>query len=63
MKLGQKYKNIFVGFSVQMKTLKFAFKINWPLEDDRTATTKKEIKYYKQNISNQIHTGEFSQGP
>ena len=30
--LGQKYKNIFVGFLVQMKTLKFAFEINWPLE-------------------------------
>ena len=26
-----KYKNIFVGFLVQMKTLKFAFEINWPL--------------------------------
>ena len=31
MKLGQKYKNIFVGFLVQMKTLRFAFEINWPL--------------------------------
>ena len=31
MKLGQKYKNIFVGFLVQTKTLKFAFEINWPL--------------------------------
>ena len=31
LKLGQKYKNIFVGFLVQMKTLKFAFEINWPL--------------------------------
>ena len=29
--LGQMYKNIFIGFLVQMKTLKFAFKINWPL--------------------------------
>ena len=29
--LGQKYKNIFIGFLVQMKSLKFAFKINWPL--------------------------------
>jgi hypothetical protein len=28
LKLGQKYKNIFVGFLVQMKTLKFAFEIN-----------------------------------
>ena len=31
LKLGQKYKNIFVGFLVQMKALKFAFEINWPL--------------------------------
>ena len=29
--LGQKYKNIFVRFLVQMKTLKFAFETNWPL--------------------------------
>ena len=29
--LGQKYKNIFVGFLVQMKSLEFAFEINWPL--------------------------------
>ena len=25
-------KNIFAGFLVQMKSLEFAFKINWPLE-------------------------------
>ena len=31
LRLGQKYKNIFVWFFVQMKTLKFAFKIYWPL--------------------------------
>ena len=29
--LGQKYKNIFVGFLVQIKSLEFAFEINWPL--------------------------------
>ena len=29
--LGQKYKIIFVGFLVQMKTFKSAFEINWPL--------------------------------
>ena len=29
--LGQKYKNILV----QMKTLKFAFEINWPLESGK----------------------------
>ena len=28
---GQKYKNMFVCFLVQMKTLKFAFEIYWPL--------------------------------
>ena len=30
-RLGQKYKNIFVHFLVQMKTLKSPFEINWPL--------------------------------
>ena len=29
--LRQKYKNIFVRFLVQMKTLNFAFEIKWPL--------------------------------
>ena len=28
---GQKYKNIFVRFLVQVKTVEFAFEINWPL--------------------------------
>ena len=32
LKLGQKYKNIFVGFLVQIKTLKFASEINLPLD-------------------------------
>ena len=31
LKLGQKYKNIFVGSLVQIKTLKVTFQINWPL--------------------------------
>ena len=30
-RLGQKYKNIYVRFLVQMKTLKSPFEINWPL--------------------------------
>ena len=30
-RLGQKYKNIFVHFLVQMKTLKSPFEIHWPL--------------------------------
>ena len=33
LKLGQKYKNIFVCFLVQTKTAKSPFKINWPLAD------------------------------
>ena len=33
------YKNIFVGFLVQMKSLEFAFEINRPLE-----INKKELK-------------------
>ena len=39
-KLGQKYKNIFVCFLVQMETLKFAFEINWSLATTVTATLK-----------------------
>ena len=31
-RLGQKYKNIYVRFVLQMKTLKSPFEINWPLE-------------------------------
>ena len=40
LKLGQKYKNIFVRFLVQMKTLKFAFEIYWPLRMGSLFTTK-----------------------
>ena len=29
--LGQRYRNFFVSFLVQMKTFKSAFEINWPL--------------------------------
>ena len=36
-RLGQKCKNIFVRFLIQMKTLKFAFEINWPLIITRCA--------------------------
>ena len=37
--LGQKYKNIFVGILVQMKSLEFAFEINWPLRVGRNKGT------------------------
>ena len=39
LKLGQKYKNIFVHFLVQMKTSKFAFEINWPLNPPQTKSS------------------------
>ena len=42
LKLGQNYKNIFVVFLVQMKTLKFAFEINWPLGIGQKLSDKNE---------------------
>ena len=36
----QKY---FVGFLVQMKSLEFAFEINWPLADIQNSWSEKEI--------------------
>ena len=36
--LGQKYKNIFIGFLVQMKSLEFAFEINLPLVKQKFQT-------------------------
>ena len=42
--LGQKYKNIFVRFLVQMKTSKFAFEINWPLESTQLKDSSKQNK-------------------
>ena len=39
--LGQKYKNIFVRFLVQMKTLNFAFEIIGPLALERNRNGRK----------------------
>ena len=39
---GQKYKNIFVRFLVQMKTSKSHFEINWHLEWEKVQLYKKE---------------------
>ena len=36
LRLGQKYKNIFVVFLVQMESFISAFEINWPLEEIET---------------------------
>ena len=33
MRIGQKYKNTFLGFLVEMKTFLSAFEIDWPLVD------------------------------
>ena len=43
-RLGQKYKNIFVRFLVQMKTLKNPFEINWPLGIPKDKMRKNEIE-------------------
>ena len=40
LKLVQIYKSIFVGILVQMKTFKFAFEINWPLETTTAAALR-----------------------
>ena len=42
-RLGHKYKNIFVRFLVQMKTLKFAFEIYWPLAEYKFNATSKQL--------------------
>ena len=59
MKLGQKYKNVFVGFLVQMKTFKFAFEINWPLKLSLSFLNKavdnndnSSLKTFVQELSN-----------
>ena len=44
---GQKYKNIFIHFLAQMKTLKFAFEIYWPLH--------KEITYQQEQQDGSLH--------
>ena len=45
--LGQKYKNIFVHFLMQMETLKFAFQIYWPLEGLCSLDSFTHIHYSK----------------
>ena len=42
-RLGQKYRNIFVLFLVQMKTLKFAFEIYWPVTQTGNSKSSCEI--------------------
>ena len=47
--LGQKYKNIFIQFLVQVKTLNFAFEINWQLI--YASSTNKEAHIRDQHTS------------
>ena len=47
--LGQKYKNIFIQFFVQMKTPKFAFENNWPLSQCISLKKHQGIYVLKQN--------------
>ena len=46
LRLGQKHKNIFVRFLVQMKTLKFAFEIYWPVDFSTQGTVNYLIFSY-----------------
>ena len=45
-RLGQKYKNNFVPFLVQMKTLKFAFEIQWPLGDMKKSLNASLVSHW-----------------
>ena len=68
--LGQKYKNIFVQFLVQMKTLNFAFEINWPLvvsdpkvksnEDSNKKRNQKVLKKRKETKKTALHCTALS---
>ena len=49
--LGQKYKNIFIRFLVQMKTLNFAFEINWPLGNMFAIEDLSSVDVQKLNIT------------
>ena len=55
--LGPKYKNIFVWYLVQMKTSKFAFKINWPLKQNAS----KEISTFETLPSTKNFASSFNQ--
>ena len=48
--LGQKYRNIFVLFLVQMKTLNFAFEINWPLKSTKPNMEKNTFMLWKKTL-------------
>ena len=43
IELGQNYRNILVQFLVQIKTLKFACEINWPLVDETKSMLCRDV--------------------
>ena len=47
--LGQNYRNILVPFLVQIKTLKFASEINWPLVIDKDSNISEGIFIFIQS--------------
>ena len=53
--LGQKYKNIVVRFSVQMRSLEFAFEINWPLSEFKQYIFDKKANSCEVSIWQQIN--------
>ena len=52
MKLGQTYKNIFVGFLVHRKSLEFAFEINWPLPNTGVFSIQHRVSTWRLPIKN-----------
>ena len=49
--LGQKYKNIVVRFLVQMRSLEFAFEINWPLSEFKQYIFDKKEQLWSINLT------------
>ena len=52
LKLGQTYKNIFVGFLVHRKSLEFAFEINWPLPNTGVFSIRHRVSTWRLPIKN-----------
>ena len=65
--LGPKYKNIFVRLLLQMKTLNFAFEINWPLwcllirACNSTILCNTSYEYEQPQYSSSKRTGESTE--
>ena len=61
--LGQKYRNILVRFLVQMKTLKVASEINWPLARIEMTYSVTIATLSSKGVSGSSKAGRWKAGP